>query len=578
MLIDQVSSLFRPFWLPETSAQIAGDAGQADVSGSISLHTARLVGSMLAIVMIVGTMLLIPMNGYATIMQDLFAFAGLLLGNVAVIALSRCLPDTVRSQHLLAMLPLTFIAVFAAASGYSAPLVLTILALICFDIIIQNGMKGRAELGLMLGGGTATFIAGLVLAQPDITACLLLFGIYLPIIVGASLRLEGVSRHMDALGDQGRINHALLKAALHRQPLTLLMVDKGGMIETSTASADEDCDNLAALLAPGQCIANAILVSDRVPLFHAISEAVHKSRATEQVLVRLREVMPEGGYRQPPRFFAHHVSVLPAAGIAGRAMLAFLPVKEGEEEASTPRPIGFSARALHDFVSPFNAGLGFLEMLADPHLAPKDADLSRQYAQKAHEAVTQAYRNAILLARVLKSVEAQAQGTASAPQRIEPVMQDAARALANNEVQARLRLTSVGLADLGLRNPEAARLALQILIRAGLHAAPADAKLVLEAKQDDADGCHFILHVQGKGGWDWPTPDAFDSNLEALGAQLCGGRYTRHAEVGMILSLPGCALIQMKNTPISSITPPSNKAGTSTPPRADQNAALRHAS
>jgi hypothetical protein len=517
----------------------------------------RLAGALLGMVLLAGTLALAPLFGLTQVTQPLFAFAGLLLGNVAVIALERCLPARGDSPSPIALFPLSFILVFAASSGVSLGVFGVLVLLVSCDLILHLAVQRQRalhlmELGMIAGASLVAALAGLVLAWPDGAACLLIGGVYLPVLLGLLIQSSMVMRAEQGQGDTLIVQGAFLKAALHGQPATLAVVDRAGMIETATTGHGMQCANISPLLAPGQCIADAVMVADRVPLFHAISEGIHTSRVTEGVLVRLREVMPAEGYKQPPRFFAHHVSIMPVEGLAGRVMLSLIPAPD-EDAAEKPVAVHLSARAVHDFVSPFNAGLGFLEMLADPNLTPQDGAITRQYAAKAHEAVMRGYHNAILLARGIACADHQADGTPhTPPQPVGQVLRDAVQALARSDMAGnRLILATKGLDSYALRNPDAVRLAIQIMLRSGLHAAPAGESLILEARQDGGEGCHILLSLEKKGQWNWPQPDAFDASLDAIGANLCGGRYARHAQTGLILSLPGHALVPAKsNMPV----------------------------
>ena len=218
---------------------------------------------------------------------------------------------------------------------------------------------------------------------------------------------------------------------------------------------------------PEQSIVAATLIADRVPLLQALSRAIHDARPTEGLILRLRRDAGDVDFPLPPRFDSYRCHVAPLPHHPGRAAFLFEPADIASAE-KLPAPKGdpaLLARALHDSVAPFNAGLGFLEMIADPRLAPRDPSTWRDFAAEAHKAISEAYRNTHLMGHWIRASQDQpAEAADILPHRL---LSEAIRALNLRDAQEKGLLQASAPAGLPAAHLPllAARFAVEIMLR-----------------------------------------------------------------------------------------------------------------
>lgn len=515
--------------------------------GGASLPIARILGAMVSILMLGTVLALLPLRGYAASMADLIACAGILLFNVMILAGSQFLRG--RGYELFAVISLLIAGCFSVLAGISYPVTACVAVLLVLDYLLHRKTVNLIEIGLYGGVATSVFIFALMQAWPASSASLMLFAIYIPVLAGLYSRTNQLYEQGRQRGENSALDSAFLTAALESNNQILLMVDRSGMIEASTLHLNEGAQKRQgepaeydpALLAPGLYLGDAILISDRVALFQAISDAIHKGITREDVLIRLREVMPEGGYTHPPCFIAHAMRVTAMKEISSRAIITLKPIEEAAAQPAQARPsLQISARAVHDFVSPFNASLGFLEILMDEKLAPKGEASSREFAQKAHQAVMAAFRNATLLAKAITVQDHAQNKPEGTKQMFSALLHDAMREMGMHS-QAGGNAVHIECGSAGDRfviEPDKLRFALQVMLTIGLNAAKEGDKLALVAAADDEADCQIMLRISATARGALPLADGFEQVLEKMMMELTGGQFSRHQTHGYILTIP----------------------------------------
>jgi len=260
----------------------------------------------------------------------------------------------------------------------------------------------------------------------------------------------------------------LLDVALSRFPGPVLILDGVGTIQQAEQQATFS-EHLRAALVPGGSFTETLLVVDRPVLLQALSRAIHDQLPSENLTLRMRRAGHEGHYG--PKL----CSIWPVAGLPGRALVLIAEQPNGEQQSveySSPQTNdqALIQRAMHDAVSPFNAGLGYLELIADPRLAPRDLASTRHYAQEARSALIEAHRNTALMGRWLKLL------TAPQPMAREQIdlvrmAQDAARIFTSAEGDAARIEIDTGTAPLHAEiSGDVARFAIGVLLRGSIHA------------------------------------------------------------------------------------------------------------
>lgn len=490
-----------------------------DVSAVPGVIAARMGAVMAACLAMGAAIALAPLRD-ATIPAELLGLAGLLLGfSAGLIAASRF---GFRGAALFGVLALPFLAV----AGSSAVVMLGVLALVGFDLIAGRGLPRRQALAvgfasaaiLPLGGFASGFAIGPILV---------LLTAWVPVVLQCRTAFVQeaempVSSPIDDAARLGAIVSALADGT-RRLPL---VTDIVGNIDPRNGFDA----HLAGELFPEGSLMEAVLIADRVSLLTALSAAIHKSEASGPLVLRLRRGPTGAGYPMPPRFSPVTASVHPVSAGEGRAIVildlsdeanvALPPEKSLVERPDAqsqagghdlPRhlPNEMIDRAIHDCAAPFNAGLGFLEMIADPRLAPRDIATYREFAAEAHEAITEAHRNTVLLAHWLRL---ETSGGPGEQRETTPVrlVHDAIRNL-NLRDASEQGLVNVTVADdlpsLRVMDIRAARFAVEVLVRFG-HLGPQCDLGVMRSGDD------LVLDARRRGVAEPGVEDALQRVLE----------------------------------------------------------------
>lgn len=468
MRIDWTQTLIGSSASPqEPSAHHAGGSE----SGGI-FEASRLAGVLAASTFVGLAIITMPARGATAALADILGLSGLLVAHVVGFSILG------RSGVRLAAMSALLAYPFAIAGGASAPVMIALALLLLLDVALSATRAGAHRIAVMSSVAVAGFVAlaTLAFAAPGWGGGMLLVAALVPISATAFLRLR---RPVVAAKPLAEIELARLTALLTastrggaRQAMVADIVgalDKGGSFG----------DRLAAEIFPEGSLVAATLIADRVLLLNALSRAIHAGEATENMAIRLRREPVGAGYPAPPRYDAFACAVHPMPGVEGRAVVTLeaaaapipniVPGVAAREVAPPGGPnAALLARGLHDCNAPFNAGLGFLEMIADPRLAPRDIATYRDFAAEAHKAISEAHRNSVLLGRWLRNAQAVREKDEAvadiAPGRL---VADAVRVLNLRDAVERgeIRLVEEGALPLARLSLVAARFATEALLR-----------------------------------------------------------------------------------------------------------------
>lgn len=494
-----------------------------------AVRLGRLAGIGAAALLVAGCF--IGLAGGGDVVALLLAACGLLLANVlGFVALERIGRDGLRWVYTLSLIGL------GPVLHANAPLALALaLILGCDWLWHREACRRRSEWRMALPV-LAVAIAALTLSLLpfSIASLALLAAALLPLIIASSLH-----RHLSALDRRARHReeareNAIVTLALQRLPDVQLVVDLTGRIENSGAPARFSREMIDQRF-PGGALMDRVLIADRPAVLQALSRAIHEGEPTSALGIRLQDMAQDAGVAAAPRYLPHRLDIVPAPGFAGRAVVL---VERGEELPQpvmqpTPVPRGgldpdALARAFHDGVSPFNAGLGYLEMIADPRLAPHDIAVFRHYAREAMAAVREAHRNTSLMARWLRLEQGAPETDIEVD--FDDLVQDAARALnITGEAMALELRVAPEAAGLRMRlSPDHARFAIAVHLR-GLHlGAGRNSRITLMAKPCE-QGLRITAMIE-------PFPkagarcDMFQTMLERAAAGLAAARFEPGAD------------------------------------------------
>ena len=284
--------------------------------------------------------------------------------------------------------------------------------LVVLDVVALH-LAARSRFAAVAPAGVAFLVAlsTFGFGKPGMGGALLVLCALVPTLLTAFLRVSQREENKAGLAatEIARLN-ALLQASAEGGTRQMLVTDIVGTLDPLAAKGFEQ--HLHAEMFPEGSVVSATLIADRVQLLNALSRAIHNSERTESLRLRVRRDPAGAGYPVPPRYDAVECSVYPMPGVADRAVVALgLSCAEASESPSIVATSGLPdaavlARAMHDCTAPFNAGLGFLKMIADPRLAPRDITTYRDFAAEAHKAISEAHRNSVLLGRWLRQVRA----------------------------------------------------------------------------------------------------------------------------------------------------------------------------
>ncbi|MCA0400607.1 MAG: hypothetical protein LCH38_07305 [Proteobacteria bacterium] len=470
-------------------------------------HVARQVG-ILACAIALGTLLvLLPARGSAATFSELPALAGLLAANVAGFLFTRA--RLAGASALFSALAIPFLLL--SRMPWACGVILAGFAL--GEMLILR--RGGARFAPAIMVSSAALVAGgLLLSEGRLGVVLFALAAWAPL---ASLAL-GAARSPARMTDSSLIERenrqlrALLAASTQQDDTRgVFVVDVAGRPDVM---ADLMPQRLIRLRAE-ETLVDAILIADRVAVLRAISDALYEQRAVSGLPVRIRREQSGAGYPYPPRFDDALCDIRPAEGLFGKVIVMIrMSTHAGALE---PRGGGRSDAALagllHDCTAPFNAGLGFLEMIADPRLAPRDIATYREFAAEAAKAVGEAHRNAILLAGWLRLLE----GGPGESVRCEPrrLVQDALRMLNLREACERgeIGIAEAGTGEEGRFPLMQACLAVGALLRFGRGAE----SCTLAWRRSGED---MILSCRRGGG---DAPAALDAMQQALEARIGQG-------------------------------------------------------
>ncbi|MGL5447919.1 MAG: hypothetical protein ACRDBL_11475 [Rhabdaerophilum sp.] len=461
MRIDWTQTLLGP----EGQLGVEEATGAQRLSVRTILLAGRMAGLLGAVLIVVGAIATSPLMGsIGARMDEILAVSGLLVVQVIAFAIAR----NTGSKGILALAALCGLQVLLVAGLNTGPaMVLAIVGLVVAEqIAIAMLLQDRRRIAA--GFCFAGLIAGataLVMTIVEPVAAALVAGIAIPSLAMLPLTFVSGRKLAPQVGKSSSLA-ALLDVALSRFPGPVLIVDGVGAVQQAEQQA-MFTDHLRASAAPGGSLTETLLVVDRPVLLQALSRAIHDQLPSENLILRMREDADAG------HFGPKLCSIWPVAGLPGRALVL---IAEQPEDKTSPlensaTQLGDQAliqRAMHDAVSPFNAGLGYLELIADPRLAPRDLASTRHYAQEARSALIEAHRNTALMGRWLKLL------TVPQPMQRERVdlariTNDAARIFTSAEGDAAAIEIEAGVASVHAEIPgEAARFAIGVLLRGAL--------------------------------------------------------------------------------------------------------------
>jgi hypothetical protein len=498
----------------------------------IALRLARLVGIGGAALLVSLALALMAARSPQSL-PFLMATSGLLLANViGFVAVERF--GTRGAKWLIgiagcALVPVSFFNPAIAAA------MIAILA--CEALWLREAIKRRREwqLALPVAASAAAFLA-LIGSEFTLRGTLLLAVALLPVLVAAwRYHHHELSERSAAQAERGK-DAALVALALARLPQMRLICDVSGRVDEMGEHASFS-RHLAGEALGNQIssLIDRVLIADRPAMLQALSRAIHHNEASEGLVIRLQA--GEGIGAMPPNFLPHRLDCVAAPGVVARAIVLIEPIEAPVDTAVLPdapaqrernEDSELLARAFHDSVSPFNAGLGYLEMIADPRLAPHDLSVFRHYAREAMGAVREAHRNASLMGRWIKLDQAQTIRVDRAD--LGELTGDAIRALHHGgeggQCEIRLDETAVGIsANVPL---EATRFALAVYLRGLVQQANRAGRITVFGRIEGRDiEISALIEPQPKAQ---TKGDMFQLALERAASRFGDYRFARRAD------------------------------------------------
>lgn len=447
-----------------------GSASGDQIQTTARFHIARLAGILAATSLMGLAILMLPVRGSAATLGDILGLSGLLAANV----IGFIFRD--RLGSLLTAFCSLLAAPFLLAAGIPVSAFLTVISLVGLEAALTAAPTAKIRYAghAILAVATFLALAACITVAPGFGSMAMILTGYASLVAAA---LAGFKRPAPGVEDAAKTEiarlTALVQATSQAVQHDMLVSDIVGTIDGDRASAFGH--HLMHERFPDHSIVAAALIADRVILLNALSRAIHAGERTDDLVVRLLRETAGAGYPVPPRYDAHRCSVHPMPGVVGRAVVRLEAITDegvAVQRASHPEPVRLAAdhdllaRALHDCTAPFNAGLGFLEMIADPRLAPRDISTYREFAAEAHKAISEAHRNSMLLGRWLK---AHAAGAEEGEIGIVPgrLVSDAVRALNLRESVDRgeIRIINDEAQAMAKVSAGAARFATEVLLR-----------------------------------------------------------------------------------------------------------------
>lgn len=464
--------------------QAAGGRSGKDGRREQAGRAMRGAGVLIAALFIGIAIAALPARGSTISATDILALSGLLLAQASGLFLLAPERLHVRAAAFGALLALPF----ATLAGFEAGTIIALGLILALDATAMLLHDRRALRQLVFVAGIGVAAGALVWGEPTLGSFALLFAALPPLAVAAFLPVmtSAPKSHFDPLT---RFN-ALLGVALTSRSRQLFVTDSVGVIDNDADPAFAQL--LTAQDFPDNSLTSAVLIADRVLLLDALSRAIHKREGTEGLEIRLRLEPVGAGFPVPPRFVAHRLAVHPLPESENRAIVMIEAVGEAATRESAGTGTGVPdispvlARALHDSTAPFNAGLGYLEMIADPRLSPRDVNTYRDFAAEAHKSVLEAYRNSVLLGRWVKLLHShpneRAERASLMPRRM---VNDAVRALNLRDAEDRgeLRISEAESLPAVSLPPALARFAVEIFLREAQYGGPS--KVTIAREGDD---------------------------------------------------------------------------------------------
>lgn len=439
------------------------------LSSRAILLAGRMAGLLGAVLILAGTIAASPMLGLGGVRtEEMLAVAGLLVIQVIAFAMARRIrPDNLKALGLLCGVQLLLVAGLDAGAGVVVAVAGVVLAEQAAIAMLLKDRRmtaaGFAVAGLLAG------VVGLLMVASYPFAAIMVAGIAIPALAMLPLMLARGQKLAPQTAKPSSLA-ALLDVALSRFPGPVLIVDAVGRLLPAEQQA-MFAQHLRASAVPAEMLTETLLVVDRPVLLQALSRAIHDQLPSENLTLRMRGApdSPTGSHYGAKRF-----SIWPVAGLPGRALVLISEsvVEDASSSAIQAMPAGDGAliqRAMHDAVSPFNAGLGYLELIADPRLAPRDLASTRHYAQEARSALIEAHRNTVLMGRWLKLL---AVPQPALRERVDLVRiaQDAARIFTSAESDGDEIEIVTEVAAHAEMPGDAARFAIGVLLRGALRA------------------------------------------------------------------------------------------------------------
>ncbi|CAN1508919.1 hypothetical protein MCEMSEM23_00719 [Rhabdaerophilaceae bacterium] len=501
----------------------AGDAAEGEEIALPIVLAGRMAGMLGAILLLVSSIALAPWafpagNG----LSGLTAVSSVLVLQVIGFASFR--------QHRREALPLlgaiSFVLLLIMI-GAGVPN-LAILAAFCtlsaetlaIWLLVCRSAARRAGWVLVIGLCAATI--GLFFAMPQIAGSALMVAIAIPSIAMLPMVLHEASR-MPRQTLKAEAVPGFLDLILSTLPGPVLIVDSVGLVDPVRRSTSF-ADALQAATQDMPSLTDALLVVDRPIVLKALSRAILDHISTDDLAVRLLDRKQQCAAQG---YLPFRLSIRPIPGLKGRALVLVAPEPVAHGQVAAPAHIDQALvhRAMHDAVSPFNASLGYLELIADPKVAPRDLASMRHYATEARTAMVEAHRNTAMMARWLKLLTG---ATALAPERVDiaKIADDAARMLtiaAETKTPVAIEAPEDGVM-VNLPS-EAARFALGVLLRTLVRMPAASAGIRLSIRASGPDVVMVARLVSGERA-ETGGEDVFQLALEQASMRLLPARYS----------------------------------------------------
>ena len=461
--------------------QMAADRSEAD--GGRAARAMRIGGILIAALFIGIAIAALPARGSTISSTDILALSGLLLAQASGLFLLAPERPRFHAAAVCALLALPF----ATLAGFDVNIVIALGLVLALDAAAMLAHERRGLRRILLAAGVAVVGFSLWVSAFALGAVAVLVAALVPLAVAAFLPppAKPALSHADPMI---RLN-ALLGVALATRSRRLFVTDGVGVIDNEADPAFSRL--LTAQDFPDNSLVSAVLIADRVLLLDALSRAIHRREGTDNLEIRLRLEPAGAGFPAPPRYVPHRVAVQPLPDVEDRTIVMIEAIEGTAQEPITPASgapslVPVLARALHDSNAPFNAGLGYLEMIADPRLAPRDVNTYREFAAQAHKSVLEAYRNSLLLGRWLKLLHSppdeRLECGSLMPRR---VVNDAVRALSLREAEDRgeLRISEAETLPAVSLPPALARFAVEVFLREAQYGGPV--KVAISRENND---------------------------------------------------------------------------------------------